>query len=157
MNKTKKVCISGLIIAIYIVTMFASQHFAFMAYQIRIATALYSLSYLFSFLVLPLALANGLSNFLFGGLGIFDIFGGFIVGIITSGGIYLVKLCKLPAILIIPIIILGPALIVPIWLSGLTGLPYFALAISLSIGQATPAVAGYLLVKILNKHMERME
>ena len=157
LNKTKIICISGLIIAMYIVIMFATQHFAFGAYQIRIATALYSLSYLFPFLVLPLALANSLSNFLFGALGIFDIFGGFIVGIITAGGVYFVRRTKLPAIFIIPIIIAGPALIVPIWLSGLIGIPYFALVINLSIGQTIPAVVGYLLVKMLNKHLERMK
>ena len=154
-NKTKIICISGVTMAMYIAIMFATQHFAFLAFQVRIATALYSLSYIFPFLVLPLALANGLANFM-GGLGILDLIGGFIVGLITSGGVYYVRRAKLPPVLIIPIIILGPALIVPVWLSYLIGVPYFTLVISLSLGQTPPAIAGYILVKMLERHLERM-
>jgi len=135
--------------------MFATQHFAFGAYQIRIATALYSLSYIFPFLIFPLGLANGLGNFM-GGLGVFDVAGGFIAGIITGGGVYFIRRAKLPGLLIIPVIILGPALIVPVWLSYLIGVPYHILVISLSIGQIIPAFVGYILVKMLEKHMERM-
>jgi len=135
--------------------MFVTQAFAFGAYQIRIATALYSLSYVFPFLVLPLALANGLGNSL-GGFGILDLAGGFIVGIITSGTVYLTRRFKLPMILIIPTIILGPALIVPIWLSRLLGIPYIMLVLSIGIGQVTPAILGYILIKVFGNHIERM-
>ena len=155
MSKTKTVCLSGVVMAMYIAVMFATQHFAFGAYQIRIATALYALSYLFPFLVLPLGLANGLANFM-GGLGILDLIGGLIVGLITGGGVYIVKRKRLPKFLIIPVIIFGPALIVPIWLSYLLGVPYHVLVISLSIGQTLPAIVGYTLVKLLEKHVERM-
>ena len=155
MTKVRIICFSGVTIALYIAIMFATAHFAFGAYQIRIATALYSLSYIFPFLVIPLGFANGLGNFM-GGLGILDLAGGLVVGLITSGGVYLVKRFKLPKLLIIPIIILGPALIVPIWLSYLIGVPYHVLVISLSVGQATPAIIGYLLVTMLEKHIERM-
>lgn len=150
LNKTTILTLSALIIALYVVLMFATQSFAFGAYQVRVATGLYSLSYLFPFLVIPLGLANFLSNFL-GSLGIWDIIGGGLVGIITSGCVYLLRRFKLPALLIIPVIILGPGLIVPLWLSPILRISYPALVISLCIGQAPPAVLGYLLIKLLAK------
>ena len=94
-SKTQKLTVSAIVIAIYVVTMFFTQSFAFGAVQVRIATTLYSLAYLCPFLVLPLGLSNIISNMVLGGLGIFDILGGFIVGVITSYLIYLVKKYKL--------------------------------------------------------------
>ena len=79
-SKTQKLTVSAIVIAIYVVTMFFTQSFAFGAVQVRIATTLYSLAYLCPFLVLPLGLSNIISNMVLGGLGIFDILGGFIVG-----------------------------------------------------------------------------
>ena len=155
MNKTKKLCISGVIMAMYIAIMFATQGFAFGAYQIRIATALYALSYTFPFLVIPLALANTLANSM-GPMGVLDMIGGFIIGIITSGAVYLVRRFNLPMILVIPIIILAPALVVPIWLSYILNIPYPALVISLAIGQTLPAIVGYMLIKIFDIHGKRM-
>jgi len=131
--------------ALYIAAMFATAGFAFGAYQVRIATALYSLSYVLPFLVLPLAIANSISNFAAGSFGMFDVVGGLVVGIVTAGLVYLVRRFGLPRVLIIPVIIFAPALIVPIWLSYLLGLPYTMLVISLAIGQTIPAVAGYFL------------
>jgi uncharacterized membrane protein len=136
--------------------MYLTQGFAFGQYQIRIATALYALSYLFPFLVVPLAIANSLSNILMGGLGMFDIVGGFGVGLATGGAIYLLQRFKAPMLFVIPVIILGPGLIVPLWLSFLIGVPYLALVVSLSIGQITPAVVGYLLIKALSVHKKRI-
>ncbi|MCL2422268.1 MAG: QueT transporter family protein [Defluviitaleaceae bacterium] len=155
MNKTKIICISGIIMAMYIAIMFATQGFAFGAYQIRIATALYALSYTFPFLVLPLALANMLANAM-GPMGVWDMLGGFAIGLITSGGVYLVRRFNWPMLLVIPIIILAPALVVPIWLSYILSLPYFALVISIGIGQILPAIVGYLLIKMLGTHVKRM-
>ena len=154
-NKTKALTVSGLVIAMYVTIMYFTQGFAFGAYQIRVATGLYSLSYLFPFLILPLGLANSLGNFL-GGLGSADIFGGFAAGIVTSGGVYLIRRFRLPMPLIIPVIILGPGLIVPIWLSYITEIPYPALALSLCLGQAPPAVSGYLLVKLLKNWSDKL-
>lgn len=148
MSKTKAVAVSGLIIAMYVGIMYVTQSFAFGAYQIRIATCLYSLSYFFPFLIVPLGLANFLSNFL-GGMGLWDIVGGTIVGILASGGVSLVRKFKLPATFIIPIIIFVPGLIVPLWLSTIIGVPYPILVLSLCIGQVFPAIVGYVLVKIL--------
>ena len=50
MQRTKKLTLSGLTIALYIVMMYFTQSFSFGQYQIRLATGLYSLAYHFSFL-----------------------------------------------------------------------------------------------------------
>jgi len=150
-SKTKKICISGIIIAMYISIMYLTQSFAFYAYQVRIATCLYALSYLFPYLILPLGISNLLGNFLFGGLGIIDAIGGMIIGVITSSGVFIIRKLHLPVILVIPVIILSPGLIVPIWLSPLLQVPYPALVISLCIGQSLPAITGYVLIKIFSR------
>ena len=87
----QKLVFSALCIALYIVVMICTQSFAFGQYQIRIATALYGLSAIFPFLILPFGLANVVSNTVMGGLGLPDIIGGFIVGIVTTGIIVLAK------------------------------------------------------------------
>ena len=66
LSKTQKLCFSGAVMAIYIVLMLLTQSFAFGQYQVRIATAVYAVAYLFPFLVVPLGLANLLSNLLMG-------------------------------------------------------------------------------------------
>ena len=58
MSKAQKLTFSAMIMALYIVVLYFTQSFSFGAYQIRIATSLYGLSYLFPFLVLPLGFAN---------------------------------------------------------------------------------------------------
>lgn len=151
MSKTQKMTFSAMIIAIYVVIMFFTQSFAFGAYQIRIATAMYALSYLFPFLVIPLGLSNLISNMIMGGMGIFDIVGGCIVGIVTSGLIVQIRRLNLNKWLMIIPIILVPGLGVATWLSYLLNMPYSALALSLCIGQITPAICGVILVKALEK------
>ena len=149
-NKTTALTFSALVMAMYIAIMYATQSFAFMAYQVRVATCLYALTYLFPFLIVPLGMANSLSNFL-GGLGFLDIVGGLAVGIITGSGVYLIRKFNGPKALVIPIIIAGPGFIVPLWLSPITGIPYAPLALSLCIGQTIPAFLGYLLIRLLEK------
>ena len=73
MSKVQKLTFSAMVIALYVTVLYFTQGFSFGAYQIRIATSLYALSYLFPFLVLPLGLANFIANTLFGGLGILEI------------------------------------------------------------------------------------
>ena len=58
MNRTHKLALSGMVMAVYIVVMYLTQSFAFLQYQVRIATAIYALAYLFPFLVLPLGVSN---------------------------------------------------------------------------------------------------
>lgn len=150
--KTKKIIISALVIAIYVVIMIITQSFAFGVVQVRIATCMYALAYLCPFLVLPLGAANIISNMVLGGLGFFDIFGGGLVGIITSLLVYAVRKFKLNISLIVIPIILIPGLVVPMWLSSITGVPYGILAVSLCSGQVIPAFLGLLLVsKLKNK------
>lgn len=151
-NKTQiqKLTISGMIIALYCVIMYFTQSFAFGAYQIRIATSMYALAYIYPFLVIPLGLANFVSNLL-GGMGLVDMIGGCVVGIITSLLVVGVKKTKISSYFVIIPIILIPGCVVPIWLSGFTGVPYPALALNLCIGQAIPAVCGAFLIKILKK------
>ncbi|MBE5961670.1 MAG: QueT transporter family protein [Lachnospiraceae bacterium] len=150
LSKTQKLTISAMVIALYVVVMYFTQEFAFGAYQIRIATAFYSLSYLFPFLVLPLGISNFLSNLL-GGLGLIDMVGGCLVGMLTSYLIVLIKRKKWnPFLTIIPIILI-PGLGVSTWLSYLLKMPYAPLAISLCIGQIIPAVCGALLIQTLKR------
>lgn len=155
LSKTQKLIFSSLIIALYVVVLYFTQSFSFGAYQIRIATSLYALSYLFPFLVLPLGLANLLSNLLFGGLGLLDMFGGCFVGMLTTYLIVCIKKGGLSKWFMLFPIILGPGLLVPIWLSYLLNTPYSALAINLCIGQIIPAVVGVLLIQSLEQVIYR--
>ena len=86
---------------------------------------------------------------LLGGLSIFDILGGGLVGILTALLVYCVRKYKLNITLTILPIILIPGLIVPIWLSMILNVPYSALAVSLCLGQVIPAILGSFLIKVL--------
>ncbi|MDU6735784.1 MAG: QueT transporter family protein, partial [Veillonella sp.] len=107
------------------------------------------LAYAFPFLIVPMGIGNLISNFLFGGLGILDMVGGFGVGILTTGIIVLMRRAGLSAWWAMLPIILVPALCVPLWLSPLVGVPYWALVINLLIGQTIPGIVGATLVKAL--------
>ena len=80
MSHMQKLTFSAMVMAAYIVVLYFTQSFSFGAYQIRIATSLYALAYIFPFLVFPLGFANLISNMLFGGFGVIDMAGGCIVG-----------------------------------------------------------------------------
>lgn len=150
-NYVQKLTLSAIIMALYVVVLYFTQGFSFGAYQIRIATALYALSYLFPFLVLPLGLANFIANMLFGGLGLLDMAGGCMVGIVTTALIVLIRKRGWNRWLMVLPIILVPGLGVATWLSYLLNLPYPALALSLCIGQIIPSICGVLLVKTLQR------
>ena len=151
MSKVQKLTLSAMIIALYVTVMYCTQSFSFGAYQIRIATSMYALSYLFPFLVLPLGLANFIANMLFGGLGLLDMVGGCLVGIVTSSLIVGIRKLHWNRLLIILPIVLIPGLGVSIWLSYLLQMPYPALALSLCIGQIIPAICGVLLIQVLER------
>lgn len=149
-TKTQKLTISGMVMALYIAILFTTQSISFGPVQIRIATTLYALSYYFPFLIVPLGLANLISNFLFGGLGLLDMLGGCFVGMVTTFLIVQIRqrhwniwLCALPILLV-------PGLLVPIWLSYLLHLPYLPLAVSVTAGQAVPAICGVLVIQALS-------
>lgn len=149
--QNQKLVFSGLCIALYIVVMLCTQSFAFGQYQIRIATALYGLSALFPFLILPLGLANVISNTVMGGLGLPDIIGGGLVGIIASSLIVLARRYGCGSWSIWAAVTFVPGLLVPIWLSVLLDIPYLVLASSLLVGQAICGVASVLLVSALER------
>ena len=151
LSTTHKLTISALTIALYVVVMMLTQSFAFGQYQIRIATALYGLSAIFPFLIVPMAIANIISNTIMGGLGPLDIIGGGCVGFISASLIVLVQRFKLNKALIGVIITLVPGLGVPLWLSYLLHLPYVVLAMSLVVGQIIPGIVGTALVVALEK------
>ena len=148
MSKVQKLTVSAMVMALYVVVLYFTQSFSFGAYQIRIATALYALAYLFPFLVLPLGFANFIANFLFGGLGLLDWFGGCFVGIIVTA---IIRRKGWSRWLMILPIILVPGLGVPSYLSYLLHVPYSVLATSLCIGQSVPAVCGVVLVNVLQR------
>lgn len=151
LSRINKITISGVIIALYVVIMYFTQSFAFMQFQIRIATALYGLAAIFPFLILPMGLSNLISNTLMGGLGLPDMIGGAVVGMITSFLVYLISRFELNDWCIILPIILIPGFGVPIWLSYLLHIKYIVLACSLLVGQIIPAILAVLLVKQLRK------
>lgn len=151
MSKVQKLTVSAMVMALYVVVLYFTQSFSFGAYQIRIATALYALAYLFPFLVLPLGFANFIANFLFGGLSLLDWFGGCFVGIIVTAIIVLIRRKGWSRWLMILPIILVPGLGVPSYLSYLLHVPYSVLATSLCIGQSVPAVCGVVLVNVLQR------
>lgn len=154
LSYTWKITISGVVMALYIILMYITQGFAFGQYQIRIATSLYALSAIYPFLIIPLGISNLLSNALMGGLGILDMAGGLIVGIITTTAVYIIKRLNLNDLFIALPIIFGPGLIVPIWLSTVLNIPYKLLAISLCIGQIIPGIVGVILVKQLRYKLQ---
>ena len=131
LNPTQKLVLSAIIMALYIAILFISQAISFGAVQMRLATALYGLTYIFPFLVVPLSLANAIAN--------------------SSGSIYLIRKIKLSSWFIVLPILLVPSLVVPIWLSALLKLPYVALVINLILGQLVPAILGAVLVHELAK------
>ncbi len=147
-TQVRKLTTSGIVMALYVIILFMTQSFSFGAYQIRIATSLYALSYLFPFLVIPLGLANFIANMI-GGFGIIDMVGGCIVGIVTTALIVLIRRFHLPRFMIFFPIVLVPGLGVALWLAPMVNMPYAALALSLCIGQTLPAVCGVVLSKVL--------
>lgn len=151
LTKTQKLTISALAIALYVAIMIGTQSFAFGQYQIRIATALYGLSAIFPFLILPLGFANFLSNTIMGGLGPVDMIGGAIIGILTCSAIVFAKKKGLPNYFTALAITFIPGLGVPVWLSWILDIPYFVLAPSVLIGQILPGITGAVLVNYLEK------
>lgn len=151
LTKTQKLTISALCMALYLVVMMCTQSFAFGQYQVRIATALYGLSAIFPFLIMPFGLVNVLANTLMGGLGPLDMLGGGLVGIMTSLTIVYAKRHDLGNWAVMLAITLVPGLGVPVWLSVLLDLPYWLLASTVLVGQFISGVVGMVLVTALER------
>ena len=150
-SKYHQLTLSGIYIAMFLVIMMCTQSFAFGQYQIRIATALYGLSAIFPFLVLPACLANVLSNTVMGGLGMLDIIGGGLVGLLTTSLIVYGKKQGWGNWIVFVAVTFIPGLCVPAWLSVLINVPYWILASSILVGQAICGVCSMLLVSSLEK------
>ena len=151
LTKTQKLTISALCMALYLGVMMCTQSFAFGQYQVRIATALYGLSAIFPFLIIPFGLVNVLANTLMGGLGPLDMLGGGLVGIMTSLTIVYAKSHDLGNWAVMLAITLVPGLGVPVWLSVLLDLPYWLLASTVLVGQFISGVVGMVLVTALER------
>ena len=137
MNRTQKLTFSAMMIALYVAVLYFTQGFSFGAYQIRIGTALYAMAYLCPFLVLPLGLANFIANVLFGGLGILDMLGRGLIGILTT--FLIVRLKTITE----PLVHCGSdhtvqGLGVSTWLSYLLNMPYPALALRFAYRTGCP-------------------
>lgn len=151
MSKNHKLTFSAMIIGSYVVVIYFTQGFSFGAFQIRIATSLYALGYVYPFLALPLGIANVIANLLCGGLGMVDIVGGGIVGGLTTWIVGIIGKKQLNVwFTIIPIIIV-PGGIVSLWLSAILQIPYLILIANLCIGQILPAILGVVLIKQVRK------
>lgn len=148
---TRKLTISGILLALYIVIMMATQGFAFGQYQVRIATALYGLAALFPFSVPVFGLANLISNLIMGGLGPIDAIGGCIVGLLSAGVAAWGKRMGLGNWIVVPIVTFIPGLVVPIWLSYLLQIPYLILVSSLLVGQVICGIVSYILVNAIER------
>ena len=105
----------------------------------------------FPFLILPFGLANVVSNTVMGGLGLPDIIGGFIVGIVTTSIIVFAKRRGCGNWIIWAAVTFVPGLGVPVWLSVLLDIPYLVLASSLLIGQCICGIASVMLVTALER------
>lgn len=151
MKPIKKLTVSALFIAMFVAIVGSTASISFGAIQVRVANSLYALSYLFPFLVLPTGLAVVTSNLLFGGLGLLDVIGGFIVPVLSTSCMVLIRKFNLPKILVVLPTFLIPTFGVPLWLSPILGIPYWALIPSMAIGNFIPAVLGYILILVLEK------
>ncbi len=153
-SRVMKITISGIVIATYVVVMFLTQSFAFGQYQIRIATSIYALASIYPFLIVPLGLANFMSNTLMGGLGLPDMIGGFIVGIITAFSCFYLR--KISIYFVALPILIFPTILVPIWLSYLLHIPYLVLVINIGLGQILPSIVGVFIVRYLEKPLTKI-
>ena len=151
MSNNHKLTFSAMIIGCYVVVIYFTQGFSFGAFQIRIATSLYALGYIYPFLSIPLGIANIIANLLCGGLGIIDIIGGGIVGGLTTWIISIIGKKQLNIwFTIIPIIIV-PGCTVSLWLSAILQIPYLILVVNLCVGQILPAILGVIMIKQIRK------
>lgn len=146
LNRLYKLAFSCFIFLLYIFIMYIDRDSASIYYQIRIATALYTLAYSFPFLIIPLSTANLASNLFFGSWGITDVIGGFFVGFLVTSLVVLIRKKQLNYLFSAVPIILIPALGVSIWLAPLMKISYTSLAITIGIGQIVSATIGIVIL-----------
>ena len=131
--------------AVYVVMLSVMQPISFGAVQVRLATGLYALAFHNPWLVVPLGLANFLGNSV-GGLGLIDMLGGLVVGLLTA--FLISKMRHLPSHLAVLPIAFVPSVIVPLWLGPIIGVPYTVLFLNVLVGQTISAYTmGWLITK----------
>lgn len=144
---TRKIAISGLVIAAYVAATLLLGSISYGQIQVRFSTGLYVLAHFYPFLVVPLGLANAIANF-FGPFGIYDALGGFVVGVLTSWAVTKMKadlLVPLPVALVVPAVV-GSYLFL------LLRVPFLPLLLYLLAGQTIAAyTAGLILVKVFRR------
>ena len=134
-----KIAFAGLTMAIFVI----------IQYLTRMASFMYALCYIYPFLIFPLSLANLLSVIITGGLGIFDMIGGFLIGLLTAGAVLLIRKFNWNEWAMSIPILLFPSFITPIWLSYLMHVRYEALVLSMLVVQILPAIFGVIIEKRL--------
>ena len=88
---------------------------------------------------------------LFGGFGVADMLGGFLVGVTTAACIVMIRRKNWNRMLIAAPIVFVPGLGVATYLSYILAIPYPLMALNLCVGQLIPSVAGVALVKLLER------
>lgn len=156
MKSIKRLTASGIVIAIYINLMYASQFLSLGQIRIRVADCVYALCYIYPFLVIPMGVANFLCSLLFGGLGLADMVGWMLVGILTSAVICLIKRLRLNVWFISVPVVFVPGLLVPIWWSYLMHMPYAIVAFGICIEQIIPSLLGVILLKRLERFLPNL-
>ena len=148
--RTRKIAVSGLVIALYVGIIYLTQDFSFGTFQIRVVDALYALCYIYPFLTVPLAVASSLGNVI-GGMGLPDIIGGFFAGLVTCWCMVMIRRLRWNEwLLAVPTIVVS-ALMVPVWLAPILHVNYFFLMATIGAGEIVSGILGVLLVKALRR------
>jgi len=146
---TKFLAKSSFLAAVYVVLTIILGDFSYGPVQFRIAEALVLLPLVEPAAIMGVTVGCIIAN-IFGGYGPIDIFGGSAVTLIAA---YITS--KMPKVLgaVPPIVLNG--LIVSIWVSKFSGLPYLLVAANIALGEIIAVgVLGILLVSIYTKYIK---
>ncbi len=150
--KTGYLAKASIIAAIYIVFTLLFGEFAYGPIQFRAAEALAILPFVEPAAIPGVAVGCMIAN-IFGGFGPIDIFGG---SLVTLAAAYLTSKMPNRILAALPPIILN-SLIVSIWVSKISGLPYIPVAINIAIGEiAAVGVSGLIFLSAYNKYIKKV-
>lgn len=151
MLKTKYIAKASLIAAIYVVLTVILGEFSYGPVQFRIAEALAILPLVEPSAILGVTIGCMISN-IFGGYGPIDIFGGSFVTLIAA-----IITSKMPNKILaaLPPIILN-GLIISIWVSKMSGLPYLPIAFNIALGEAAAVgILGLIFLSAYDKYIKK--
>jgi len=133
----RDVAYSGVIAALYVVLTLVLAPVSYGVYQIRVSEALTVLPFVYPFAIVGLYIGCLVAN-IFGGNGLYDIFLGSLFTLIAGYLTYLISKIKIRG-LAIGLAPLPPVLInafgVAIYLTAISGMPYFYVAQMIGVGQ----------------------